>query len=416
MRAQLAGVRRQPVARAPRCLALALQHQLRHHSTRARQRRCATHGRPNMRAAPPPPSPADEQAQECAVDLLTKVAAAAGASAPDWCSEHALPRLLRLALHRDYSIRVVRCWRGAAGAEASGGRVAPASLSRAVQHLCTGRPKGRRPLAALPPSLAHTTPPAGPCSTRWRGWCSWRAACLRRSAAAGCWTPLQSCVATLCGRCAPTARHSWRRWRRACRAPPCATACCPCGPRWRATCRPGCSLRRGARRGRCWPSCTPMTAPRVGGCVWGGRARKLLRLCLQCLGCTRESSRTECCCRRSIQRSAPPPSPRPTTRPAGRVRVGGSRPPRPQRGLRPPPAGSAAQPGGGVLAAAQVRGCLALLDTSCSPPPTHTHTHTPVPPCSSLFHPSSRPPPSPVPFPAGLPCLCLPPARSQGRA
>lgn len=46
------------------------------------------------------------------MDLLTKVAASAGAAHPGWCEECALPRLLKLALHRDYNIRVVR-WAGA---------------------------------------------------------------------------------------------------------------------------------------------------------------------------------------------------------------------------------------------------------------------------------------------------------------
>lgn len=46
--------------------------------------------------------------QECAVDLLAKVAAVAGEAHPAWCEECALPRMLKLALHRDYSIRVVR--------------------------------------------------------------------------------------------------------------------------------------------------------------------------------------------------------------------------------------------------------------------------------------------------------------------
>lgn len=48
----------------------------------------------------------DEQMQECAVDLLTKVAAVSGASCPGWCEECALPRLLKLSMHRDYNIRV----------------------------------------------------------------------------------------------------------------------------------------------------------------------------------------------------------------------------------------------------------------------------------------------------------------------
>ncbi|PRW59401.1 phosphatase 4 regulatory subunit 1 [Chlorella sorokiniana] len=47
----------------------------------------------------------DEQMQECAVDLLAKVAAAAGPAHPDWCEECALPRVLKLANHRDYNIR-----------------------------------------------------------------------------------------------------------------------------------------------------------------------------------------------------------------------------------------------------------------------------------------------------------------------
>ena len=50
---------------------------------------------------------ADEQMQECAVDLLSKVAAAAGGAHPGWCEECALPRVLKLAMHRDYNIRVV---------------------------------------------------------------------------------------------------------------------------------------------------------------------------------------------------------------------------------------------------------------------------------------------------------------------
>jgi hypothetical protein len=54
------------------------------------------------------PPPADEQMQECAADLLAKVVAATGAARPGWCQECALPRLLRLAMHRDYSIRIVR--------------------------------------------------------------------------------------------------------------------------------------------------------------------------------------------------------------------------------------------------------------------------------------------------------------------
>ncbi|KAL4859913.1 Serine/threonine-protein phosphatase 4 regulatory subunit 1 [Chlorella vulgaris] len=48
----------------------------------------------------------DEQMQECAVDLLAKVVAVSGRSFPDWCEACALPRMLRLAMHRDYSIRV----------------------------------------------------------------------------------------------------------------------------------------------------------------------------------------------------------------------------------------------------------------------------------------------------------------------
>lgn len=51
--------------------------------------------------------PADEQMQECAVDVLTKVACTAGAAHPGWCEECALPRMLKLAMHRDYNIRVV---------------------------------------------------------------------------------------------------------------------------------------------------------------------------------------------------------------------------------------------------------------------------------------------------------------------
>jgi hypothetical protein len=41
------------------------------------------------------------------VDLLAKVVAVSGRSFPDWCEACALPRMLRLAMHRDYSIRVV---------------------------------------------------------------------------------------------------------------------------------------------------------------------------------------------------------------------------------------------------------------------------------------------------------------------
>ena len=45
------------------------------------------------------------------MDLLTKVAAAAGGAHPGWCEECALPRILKLAMHRDYNIRVVSGWR-----------------------------------------------------------------------------------------------------------------------------------------------------------------------------------------------------------------------------------------------------------------------------------------------------------------
>ncbi|KAL4425718.1 hypothetical protein ABPG75_009734 [Micractinium tetrahymenae] len=48
----------------------------------------------------------DEQMQECAVDLLAKVAAAAGPQHPAWCEECALPRMVKLSMHRDYNIRV----------------------------------------------------------------------------------------------------------------------------------------------------------------------------------------------------------------------------------------------------------------------------------------------------------------------
>lgn len=50
--------------------------------------------------------------QECALDLLDKVAAAAGPAHPDWCEECALPRVLKLANHRDYNIRAVRLCEG----------------------------------------------------------------------------------------------------------------------------------------------------------------------------------------------------------------------------------------------------------------------------------------------------------------
>lgn len=42
------------------------------------------------------------------MDLLAKVAAAAGPAHPNWCEECALPRILKLANHRDYNIRAVR--------------------------------------------------------------------------------------------------------------------------------------------------------------------------------------------------------------------------------------------------------------------------------------------------------------------
>ena len=42
------------------------------------------------------------------MDLLTKVAAAVGPAHSQWCEECALPRVLRLANHRDYNIRAVR--------------------------------------------------------------------------------------------------------------------------------------------------------------------------------------------------------------------------------------------------------------------------------------------------------------------
>jgi hypothetical protein len=73
---------------------------------------CAACLPPCLAISPPDYLPcADEQMQECAVDLLTKVAAAAGGAHPGWCEECALPRVLKLALHRDYNIRVVRGWR-----------------------------------------------------------------------------------------------------------------------------------------------------------------------------------------------------------------------------------------------------------------------------------------------------------------
>lgn len=42
------------------------------------------------------------------MDLLAKVAAAAGGQHPGWCQECALPRMIKLSMHRDYNIRVVR--------------------------------------------------------------------------------------------------------------------------------------------------------------------------------------------------------------------------------------------------------------------------------------------------------------------
>ena len=46
------------------------------------------------------------------MDLLAKVASVAGAADPEWCRECALPRVLKLSMHRDYNIRVVGWWLG----------------------------------------------------------------------------------------------------------------------------------------------------------------------------------------------------------------------------------------------------------------------------------------------------------------
>ena len=127
------------------------------------------------------------------MDLLAKVAAAAGPAHSNWCEECALPRILKLANHRDYNIRAVRRADGRVQEPCLLHALLPCTqeLAREADSLIIGGPKYQHARRPDPPSATLPCLPQHSVSGLVQ-----LAGCLPLEARSG---PLMSAFAELCG-------------------------------------------------------------------------------------------------------------------------------------------------------------------------------------------------------------------------